>query len=162
MQQYVKRVLLGQLGLSGIDRGFLDIEDARLVAHRAYSKVDRDFTGKPWDLIWGLGIIPVVMGNIGVCRELADSNRIVYRHLINPRERYLALFHGIAHIILRREGWEHSEPDVWLVTAELAAPWGAIQGLGLETVLKKSTVPAWLVHAWALARKQHLYTDNLA
>lgn len=55
-------------------------------------------------------------------REVTDGQRVWFRRSDDPREEGEAIYHGIAHVILVREGWSHNEVDACNLAAELGFP----------------------------------------
>lgn len=80
--------------------------------------------------------------------ETTDGETIFYRWHPDRRVRGLLLAHGLAHALLIREGWEHSEADAWWLTADLVMA-GALAVMDLEQVVREAHAPEWFVRAFA-------------
>lgn len=92
--------------------------DRRQIARRAF-----DATGlaRGCDLVQlakALGIKVVCMAVRGCGGELTDGNIIIYRWHPDERVRRERVAHGLAHALLVREKWEHSETDALLLTLD--------------------------------------------
>lgn len=94
-----------------------------------------------------LGIRLLVGRTSGCGGEAVSGSDVVVRHHHDPRERALLQWHGIAHVLLSREGWAHEEGDAWILTMELVCPHAAVGG-DLEELVASSWAPERVVRAW--------------
>ena len=62
------------------------------------------------------------------------------------RVRALLAWHGLAHVLLAREAWEHDEGDAWILTLELACPHGTPGEP--DEVVARTWAPEVVVRAW--------------
>lgn len=125
--------------------------DRVLIARRALDGHPHGTT--PRTVSTGLGVRLLVGRPRGCGGECVSGDSVVVRHHHDPRERALLAWHGLAHVLLTREGWDHDEGDAWLVTLELAVP-QSVLGLPDETLVERSWCPERVVRAWLpLARR---------
>lgn len=99
-----------------------------------------------------LGIRLLVGRTSGCGGECVSGDEVVIGHHADPRTRALLAWHGIAHVLLAREAWEHGEGDVWILTMELACP-KAVVDQDLDELVAVTWAPEQVVRAWVpLAR----------
>lgn len=79
--------------------------------------------------------------------EVMSGDVVVVGHHADHRVRALLAWHGIAHVLLQREGWEHEEGDAWILTMELACP-HAVAAEDLEELVATTWAPEQVVRAW--------------
>ena len=93
--------------------------------------------------------VRLFMGRTRGCGgEVMSGDVVVVGHHADPRVRALLAWHGIAHVLLRREAWEHDEGDVWMLTFELACPKAVVDG-DLDELVATTWAPETVVRAWA-------------
>lgn len=99
--------------------------DRRQIAARALDAAGLDKGAHPLDVARGLGIA-VLRTLVRDCGgECTDGLRILYRWHADRDTRRLRMAHGLAHALLVREAWDHSETDALLLTLDfLANPQG--------------------------------------
>lgn len=93
--------------------------DRREIARRARLDFDGHPLCRPFAFARHLGIEPVIAPVRGCGGELASREILYVRWHIDRAVMAERVLHGIAHALFRREAWEHSEADAWLLTAEL-------------------------------------------
>lgn len=94
-----------------------------------------------------LGIRLLVGRTRGCGGETVSGDDVVIGHHTDPRVRALLAWHGIAHVLLARERWEHDEGDVWILTCELACP-KAVVDQDLDELVAVTWLPEEVVRAW--------------
>lgn len=94
-----------------------------------------------------LGIRLLVGPTRGCGGECVSGDDVVVGHHSDPRARALLQWHGIAHVLLRREAWDHDEGDAWLLTFELACPRAVVDG-DLDELVAVTWLPEDVVRAW--------------
>ena len=93
-----------------------------------------------------LGIRLLVAPVAGCGGECVSGDEVVIGHHRDARVRALLAWHGLAHVLLRREAWDHEEGDAWLLTLELAVPHGTSGDA--DEVVARTWAPAEVVRAW--------------
>lgn len=94
--------------------------DRRQIAARAWDQAGLERGADPRHLAVRLGF-RVYRLDIRDCGgECTDGYRIVYRPHPNRFVEQLHVAHGLAHALLQREAWDHSETDALFLTADLA------------------------------------------
>jgi len=76
-----------------------------------------------------------------------SGDEVVIGHHRDPRVRALLAWHGLAHVLLAREAWEHDEGDAWILTLELACPHSVV-GLEDEGLVARTWAPDVVVRTW--------------
>lgn len=94
-----------------------------------------------------LGIRLLVGRTSGCGGECVSGDDVVIGHHRDARTQALLAWHGIAHVLLRREAWEHDEGDVWMLTFELACPKAVVDG-DLDELVATTWAPEVVVRAW--------------
>lgn len=115
------------------------------IAARAYGEYPHGTS--PRTIASALGIRLLVGRTAGCGGEAVSGEDVVVRHHADPRERALLQWHGIAHVLLTRERWEHDEGDAWLLTLELACP-KAVVDCELDELVAVTWAPEAVVRAW--------------
>ena len=96
-------------------------DERRTIARCARNAAPLPVVTGPKQLARALGIavhcVPVPGGCGG---EISDAHRVVYAWHPDPSERRLRVAHGLAHALLRRGAWDHTETDALLLTLDLA------------------------------------------
>lgn len=105
-----------------------------------------------------LGIRLLVGRTSGCGGECVSGDDVVIGHHHDPRVRALLAWHGLAHVLLQREGWDHDEGDVWILTFELACPRAVVDepddDLEARTWMPAEILRAWLPLSRALGRSR--------
>lgn len=140
-------LLAGQCAQAGLDPPRCYPWDRVRVAERAYAAAGATWGASPRTVATGLGIALVAAPVRGCGGEVASGGVVLVADHRDPRERVLRQWHGLAHALLTREDWRHSEADVWLVTLELACP-RAVLGRPDDELLAGSHAPAWALRRW--------------
>lgn len=153
-ERSVVRAIAGEWDRAGCDPPMMYPYDRVLVARRAVDRVGFDFGEDPRLLAALLGI-RIVPARANFCGgELAGRDAIFLSYSSDRHLRGLRIFHGVAHALLLREGWEHSHADVWLLTGELVACAHVCTALELEELRRRAHAPAWFVEAWVPMARQ--------
>lgn len=96
--------------------------DRRQVARRAREAallaLGREPRG-PGELARALGIRLHCLPIISCGGELSGKNHVIYAWSADPAVRRYRVAHGLAHALLLRERWVHSESDALLLTLDL-------------------------------------------
>lgn len=123
LTQRIARV--SALGWSAVDAEppHLTTGDRTQIARRAREgalvAIGHDPRG-PAEIARALGIRIHRLAVPGCGGECSDRDRIIYTPTHDPSLRRLRIAHGLAHALLMRESWEHSETDAILLTLDLA------------------------------------------
>lgn len=80
--------------------------------------------------------------------EAANSDEVFFVPTTDRQQCGLGIYHGCAHALLFREGWRHSEADVWWLTGDLAIPGPMLRCHPLEEIEREAYVPPWFARAW--------------
>lgn len=96
--------------------------DRREIARRARLDFDDEPLRRPFAFARHCGFEPIIAPVRGCGGELGTDRIIYIRWHIDHETLALRALHGVAHALFRREGWEHSEADAWLLTADLIRP----------------------------------------
>lgn len=115
-------VLAGRWDAAGVGPVLTEPGDRREIARRARMDFDGDPLRHPMRFARHLGIEPVIAPVRGCGGETGSDTRIYIRWNIDRAVVAERALHGVAHALFRREAWEHSEADAWLLTAELMRP----------------------------------------
>lgn len=137
--------------------------DWKLVADRA-----RDRMGRPRLIIPALHMttklkIPTSNKVPEGSREVTDGQRIWFRRSADPRDEGGEIYHGIAHVLLVREGTTHNEVDACGLGAELAYPGAlalAVQDLARAMRLQPNA-PGWMLEAHIRAVVQRKLAESM-
>ena len=138
-------LLAGQAARAGLPPPRMYPWDRVRLAERAYS-------GEPWGTsprtIAALNGIRLAAAPLHGCGgEIAAGGLVLVSAHRDPRELALRQWHGLAHVLLAREAWAHSESDVWLLTLELAVP-RRVADRPDEELLGGAHAPAWAIRRW--------------
>lgn len=144
----VERLFAGRWAETGCGAPMLWPGDRVLVARRALDEADLWPCPDPRHIAAELGFLVCACRVYDCGGETTDGRTIFYRWHPDRRERGLLLAHGLAHAILMREGWAHSETDAWWVTADLVTA-GGLSTMPLEQVVREAHAPEWFVRAFA-------------
>lgn len=110
--------------------------------------------GAPPSQVAGAIGVRLLLGAARGCGgEVASGDVVIVGHHHDPRVRALLAWHGIAHVLLARERWDHDEGDVWVLTCELACPRTVVAG-DLDELVAVTWAPERVVREWVpLARR---------
>jgi hypothetical protein len=113
-------VFRGRYHDAGLEPPRLDVGDRIEVARRARARHDRPTGCDPLDLLVCDDVLVDDRAPAACGCEVCDGTWVRYRHHPDPRERGDRCWHGYAHTLLVREGWDSTEADAILLTGELA------------------------------------------
>lgn len=110
--------------------------------------------GTPPSTVASTAGVRLLVGRTSGCGgEVASGDVVIVTPSADPRVRALLAWHGIAHVLLARERWEHDEGDAWILSCELACPQAVVAG-DLEDLVAATWAPEVIVRAWVpLARR---------
>lgn len=107
---------------AGVEPPLLGAGEWVQIARRARDEAQRPrLIVPPVHLAVALGI-PLTNHVPTGAREVTDGRRIWFRRHADPRVEGPPIFHGIAHVIAARWGYEHREADAWGIALELVWP----------------------------------------
>jgi hypothetical protein len=123
--------------------------DRQQAARRARNASEWTFEHDPRWFAYSLGLRVGKSAHVPCGGEVTGFGVVVYQDTSDRQDRGLRVYHGIAHALLEREDWTHTEADAWLLTLELAIPPSALREHGIEHVRRVAHAPAWAVDLWA-------------
>ena len=103
---------------AGVEPPRLWPDERRTIARVTRNRAPLPVVTGPKQLARALGIAVHCLPVRGCGGELTDGVRLVYRWHPDPAERRARVAHGLAHAVLVREGWDHSETDALLLTLD--------------------------------------------
>jgi len=144
----LRMIFLGRWFDAGVEPPNTSPADRRGMARWMREKCARPtLFPDPLHFVVKLGLRPVERRITGFGCECTDGHTIVYPPFDDARERGVRLYHGLAHCILLRHGWIHSEADAWLLTGELALP--TCEARRVRTIEEAFEEQQWATH-WLL------------
>lgn len=146
-RQRILRALRGEWATSGYDHPRMHPWDRVRVAERARALTGLRYDADPRDLAIALGL-RVGPARVRCCGgEVTADSFILYEWSPDRQERGLRVLHGIAHVLLRREKWDHAHADVLLLSGDLAVPRCELARDDAE--LERTVhAPTWFTAAW--------------
>jgi hypothetical protein len=147
LSRALQLILDGQFEQAGLERPRMYPGDRILVARRAYDATGFELGEDPRDLAEQLGL-RIAPGHGRSCAgETAGDGTVRYVWSPDRRGRGLSVFHGLAHELLRIEGWEHTHADVWMLTGDLAIPSNR-RLFDVDEVVRRAHVPEAFALRW--------------
>lgn len=94
--------------------------DRRQIARRAFNASGFPRGSDPVAIAKVLGFRVRCVPVRGCGGEITDGLHIIFRWHSDPLERRFRVAHGLAHALLMREAWDHTETDALLLTLDFA------------------------------------------
>jgi hypothetical protein len=148
MRHSVPKLLTRGPALAGLPAPAMQPWDRVELVRRTYANACAEFGDSPRTIAARLGIRMGAVARLPVTCEVQVDDTVLVEADLDKAEAALMAWHGIAHVLTKREGWEHTHADVWLLSLELAAPLRAIREHGADPVLRYAHAPAWALRPW--------------